>query len=138
GYVGEVSESELARNESTDIRSGDLVGKANLEKAWDRELRGQTGGQQVEVDALGRRVRVLEEVPDVAGDTLMLTLDRDLQETAERALGDHSGAVAALDPRNGDVLGLASRPAYDPHLFSRGIRHAQWRARGRGPVKPRT
>ncbi|HKA28615.1 MAG TPA: penicillin-binding transpeptidase domain-containing protein, partial [Candidatus Binatia bacterium] len=136
GYVGEISESELARNENTDIRGGDLVGKANLEKAWDRELRGQTGGQQVEVDALGRRVRVLEEVPDVAGDTLMLTLDRDLQETAERALGDHSGAVVALDPRNGDVLVLASRPAFDPNLFSRGIRHAEWRSLVQDPLKP--
>src|SRR5262249_9610099 len=136
GYVGEISESELARNENTDIRGGDLVGKANLEKAWDRELRGQTGGQQVEVDALGRRVRGLEEVPDVAGDPLMLTLDRDLQETAERALGDHSGAVVALDPRNGDVLVLASRPAYDPNLFSRGIRHAEWRSLVQDPLKP--
>src|SRR5262249_15070196 len=136
GYVGEVSESELARNDNGDIRGGDLVGKANLEKAWDRELRGQPGGQQVEVDALGRRVRVLEEVPDVAGDTLVLTLDRDLQEEAERALGDRSGAVVAPDPRPGDVLVLASRPAYDPNLFARGIRHAEWRALVQDPLKP--
>jgi penicillin-binding protein 2 len=136
GYVGEVSESELARNEDDDIRGGDVVGKANLERAWDHELRGRPGGQQVEVDALGRRVRVLEEVPDIAGDNLVLTLDRDLQEEAEEALGDRGGAVVALDPRNGDVLVLASRPAYDPNLFSRGIRHAEWRALVQDPLKP--
>src|SRR5262249_56257540 len=80
--------------------------------------------------------RVVEEVPDLAGDNLVLTLDRDLQEEAEQALGDRSGAVVALDPRNGDVLVLASRPAYDPNLFSRGIRHAEWRALVQDPMKP--
>jgi penicillin-binding protein 2 len=136
GYVGEVSENELARTTDPSIRPGDLVGKANLEKAWDGELRGEPGGQQVEVDALGRRVRVLKEVPDVPGDTLVLTLDRDLQEEAERALGDQTGAVVALDPRSGEVLVLASRPAYDPNLFARGIQPAEWRALVQNPLKP--
>ncbi len=136
GYVGEVSETELAKTTSASIRRGDLVGKTNLEKTWDAELRGQPGGQQVEVDALGRRVRVLEEVPDVPGDTLVLTLDRDLQEEAERALGDQTGAVVALDPRNGEVLALASRPAYDPNLFARGIQTGEWRALVEDPLKP--
>ena len=72
GYVGEVSESELGGRPAT-YRAGDLIGKAGLEKAWDDELRGVRGGQQVEVDALGRELRVLEEVPDVPGDTLVLT-----------------------------------------------------------------
>src|SRR4029077_2090804 len=128
GYVGEVSENELARTTNPEVRRGDLVGKMNLEKSWDEELRGKPGGQQVEVDALGRRVRVLEDVPDVPGDNLVLTIDLDLQQEAERALGDRSGAVVALDPRNGEVLVLASKPAYDPNLFARGIQPAEWRA----------
>jgi penicillin-binding protein 2 len=136
GYVGEVSETELSKTTDPSIQRGDLVGKVNLEKAWDAELRGQPGGQQVEVDALGRRVRVLEEVSDVPGDTLVLTLDRDLQEEAERALGDRTGAVVALDPRNGEVLALASRPAYDPNLFARGIQTGEWRALVEDPLKP--
>src|SRR6185436_10535257 len=101
GYVGEVSERELEGMGSPDLRAGDVVGKASLEKAWDAELRGTPGGQQVEVDALGRRMRVLQEEPDLPGDTLTLTLDRELQEVAEQALGDHEGALVALDPRNG-------------------------------------
>ncbi|HKA28771.1 MAG TPA: penicillin-binding protein 2 [Candidatus Binatia bacterium] len=136
GYVGEVSESELAKATDPDLRRGDLVGKMNLERSWDAELRGKPGGQQVEVDALGRRVRVLEEVPDVPGDNLVLTIDLDLQQEAERALGDRSGAVVALDPRNGEVLVLASSPAYDPNLFARGIQPAEWRALMQNPLKP--
>src|SRR5262249_59267855 len=67
---------------------------------------------------------------------LVRTVGGDLQEEAEQALGDRSGAVVALDPRNGDVLVLASRPAYDPNLFSRGIRHAEWRSLVQDPLKP--
>ncbi len=136
GYVGEVSETELAKATDPSIQRGDLVGKVNLEKAWDAALRGQPGGQQVEVDALGRRVRVLEEVPDIPGDTLVLTLDRDLQEAVERALGERTGAVVALDPRSGEVLALASHPAYDPNLFARGIQRGEWRTLVQDPLKP--
>jgi penicillin-binding protein 2 len=125
GYVGEASDRELADDPSR--RLGDIIGKGGLERVWDDELRGTAGGQQVEVDALGRRVRVLEEVPDVPGDTLVLTIDRDLQEFAEQAMGDHRGALVALDPRNGEILAMVSKPAYDPNLFARGIRTAEWR-----------
>ncbi len=126
GYVGEVSESEL-KNGTSPYRSGDLVGKASLEKAWDDDLRGTPGGQQVEVDALGRRMRVLQEVPDVPGSTLTLTLDRDLQEEAERALGDADGSIVALDPRNGEILVMVSHPSFDPNVFARGVRRDEWR-----------
>src|SRR5262249_7703079 len=136
GYVGEVSESELEKATDPDLRRGDLVGKMNLERSWDAELRGKPGGQQVEVDALGRRVRVLAGGPDVRGGDLVLTIDLDLQQEAERALGDRSGAVVALDPRNGEVLVLASSPAYDPNLFARGIQPAEWRALMQNPLKP--
>jgi penicillin-binding protein 2 len=86
------------------------------------------GGQQVEVDALGRRMRVLDEVADLPGATLTLTIDRDLQQTADRALGSSDGAIVALDPRNGEILAMVSHPAYDPNVFARGIRRAEWRA----------
>jgi penicillin-binding protein 2 len=137
GYVGEVSERELAGvPEDSPIRPGDVVGKASLEKVWDADLRGTPGGQQVEVDALSRRVRVLQEVPDVPGDTLTLSLDRELQDVAEHALGDHNGALVALDPRNGEVLAMVSHPAYDPNVFARGIRRDEWRALVEDPLRP--
>jgi penicillin-binding protein 2 len=127
GYVGQVSESELA-NGASGYRSGDLLGKAGLEKAWDTELRGVPGGEQVEVDALGRRMRQLEQVADLPGATLTLTVDRDLQQAADRALGASDGSIVALDPRNGELLAMVSHPAYDPNVFARGIRRAEWRA----------
>ncbi|HYR96587.1 MAG TPA: penicillin-binding protein 2 [Candidatus Binatus sp.] len=127
GYVGQVNESELADGASG-YRPGDLLGKAGLEKAWDAELRGVPGGEQVEVDALGRRMRQLEQVADLPGATLTLTLDRDLQEAADRALGAADGSIVALDPRNGEVLAMVSHPAYDPNVFARGIRRAEWRS----------
>ncbi|MCW5891274.1 MAG: penicillin-binding protein 2 [bacterium] len=135
GYVGEASERDLAESTSA-LRPGDIVGKANLERAWDAQLRGVPGGQQVEVDALGRRVQVLHEEPDVPGNTLTLTLDRELQEVAENALGDRAGAVVAIDPRDGEILVLASKPAYDPNVFARGILHSEWRALTQDPLRP--
>jgi penicillin-binding protein 2 len=136
GYVGEANDRELA--EDPRRRPGDLMGKGGLERIWDDELRGTAGGQQVEVDALGRRVRVLSEVPDVSGDTLVLTLDRDLQTLAERAMGEQRGAIVALDPRNGDILAMVSKPDYDPNLFARGIRSGEWRELTTDPWNPLT
>jgi penicillin-binding protein 2 len=136
GYVGEVSQRELERAADTGYRSGDLVGKAGLERAFDDALRGESGGEQVEVDALGRRVRVLDHVGDVPGHTITLTLDRNLQEVAERALGDSDGAIVALDPRNGEVLVMVSKPAFDPNIFARGIRREEWRGLMQDPKHP--
>jgi len=136
GYVGEVSEKELVGVDQSAVRQGDVVGKASLEKAWDVELRGLAGEQQVEVDALGRRMRVLDETPDVPGDTLTLTIDRELQEVAERALGDRNGSIVALDPRNGEVLAMVSHPSYDPNIFARGLRPEESKALMQDAGKP--
>jgi len=125
GYVGEVTQDELDRDRH--YRSGDVIGKAGLEKAWEPYLRGVHGGQQVEVDALGRELRVLDEEEALPGDTLVLSIDFDLQEAAEAALGDEAGAIVALDPRNGDVLAMVSRPAFDPNEFTGGIKPELWR-----------
>lgn len=126
GYVGEVSQQELAARRG--YHMGDLIGKAGAERYWEDYLRGIDGGQQVEVDAVGRKLRVLSEVEETPGNTLVLTIDRDLQLAAERAMGERDGAIVALDPRNGEVLAMVSRPAFDPNVFARGIRGAEWRA----------
>jgi penicillin-binding protein 2 len=136
GYVGEVSEKELQGVDTEGVRQGDVVGKASLERAWDAALRGLAGRQQVEVDALGRRVRVLDETSDVPGDTLTLTIDRSLQQAAEDALGGRNGAIVALDPRNGEILAMVSHPSYDPNVFARGLRPGEMRALMNDPGKP--
>jgi penicillin-binding protein 2 len=134
GYVGEVNQDEMQSRSGYHL--GDLIGKAGVERYWEDYLRGVDGGQQVEVDALGRKLRVLSEVPETPGHNLVLTIDRQLQLAAERALEKREGAVVAIDPRNGDVLAIASRPAYDPNIFARGIRREEWRGLTEDPLHP--
>jgi penicillin-binding protein 2 len=137
GYVGEVSEREL-ETDRRGLRPGDVVGKTGLERIWDDELRGIAGGQQVEVDALGRRVRIIEEVPDVPGDTLVLTIDLALQEAASQALGERPGVLVAIDPRSGAIRAMVSKPGYDPNLFAGGISQRDWRGLMDDPWHPLT
>jgi penicillin-binding protein 2 len=134
GYVGEVTQEELDRQPR--YRSGDVVGKAGLEKAFEQYLRGMHGGQQVEVDALGRELRVIDEEEAIPGHTLVLSIDLDLQQAAEAALGEEAGAIVALDPRNGDVLAMVSRPAFDPNEFTGGIKPELWRELTAHPRHP--
>jgi penicillin-binding protein 2 len=134
GYVGEATQAELERDHA--YRSGDVIGKAGLERAWESELRGVNGGQQVEVDALGRELRVLDEEEAIPGHTLVLSIDLDLQQAAEQALGDEAGAIVALDPRNGDVLAMVSRPAFDPNEFTGGIKAQRWHELMHHPRRP--
>jgi penicillin-binding protein 2 len=124
GYVGEVTTRDLTR--LANYRMGDDIGKFGLERGWERYLRGAAGGEEIEVDAIGRRLRVLREIPDTPGDSVVLTIDLDLQQAAEQALGDRAGAVVALDPNTGYILAMVSHPAFDPNLFATGITPAGW------------
>jgi penicillin-binding protein 2 len=124
GYVGEVSQSDLASRSG--YRMGDLIGKFGAEKAFESVLRGLPGGQQIEVDALGRKLRVLSRAPETQGNSIVLTIDRRLQQFAESLLADREGAIAVLDPNDGSILALASNPAFDPNVFARGIDAREW------------
>ncbi len=125
GYLGEITEDELRSRSG--YRAGGLIGKAGVERVYDNLLRGTDGRQRVEVDAAGRPVRILSREAARPGQSLVLNLDADLQTVAETALGDRTGVVVAMDPRNGEVLVLASHPTYDPNQFAGGISPANWR-----------
>lgn len=127
GYTGEMSDRELAKKRDQGYRLGDVIGQMGIESAFEKQLRGEWGGQQVEVDGAGRIVRLLGEKQSKAGQNVYLTLDLDVQKAAEKALGTRQGAIVALDPRNGAVLALVSRPAFNPNIFSKRIAPAQWR-----------
>ncbi|HEY9909258.1 MAG TPA: penicillin-binding protein 2, partial [Thermosynechococcaceae cyanobacterium] len=129
GYTGELNDEQLDRykEKSKDYRLGDVVGQMGVEAAYEDSLRGEWGGQQVEVDGTGQVVRVLGRKQTQTGKDVTLTLDVDLQKAAEAALGDRQGAIVAIDPRNGAVLAMVSRPAFDPNLFSTRITEAQWK-----------
>lgn len=127
GYLGEVSPEELEVLRPRGYRPGDLVGKAGVERTYDAFLRGDDGEQVVEVDAAGRPLRVLREQAAQPGNTLVLSLDWELQQEAERQLAGRPGAVVAMDPRTGEVLAMASSPSFDPNLFAAGISERDWR-----------
>jgi len=126
GYTGEIDEAALDRVRDRGYRLGDVVGQMGVELAFEEQLRGEWGGRQVEVDNRGQVIRVLGEKPARGGNDVTLTLDLELQKAAEAALGNLKGAIVAIDPRNGAVLALVSRPAFDPNLFSTRISSEDW------------
>lgn len=133
GYVGAISESDLEHIDRAAYSGTALIGKLGVESAYETQLHGGNGYREVLVNALGRSVQGQGELaPDLrthapaAGKDLVLSLDVNVQRVAEQALGDHRGAVVALNPNNGDVLALASMPEFDPSLFARGITRAEY------------
>jgi penicillin-binding protein 2 len=136
GYLGEIGSNQLKVLKDQGYSIGDEIGQYGLERHWEEVLRGQSGGQQVEVDALGRRVRVLHEVPDVPGYTVHLTLDQQLQEAAFEALDGKEGTIVALDIHSGAILTMVSTPAFDPNVFARGIKTEEWRGLIKDRLRP--
>jgi penicillin-binding protein 2 len=128
GYVGEVTEAELATPDFIDFKSGDQVGKTGLEREYNNVLVGKDGFKRVVVNSFGREMGKLSEEPYIAGNDLVTTIDLDLQRAAEEAVGDQMGAVVALDPRSGEILAFVSKPAYDPNLFATRISAADYRS----------
>jgi penicillin-binding protein 2 len=126
GYVGEISESQLKDPEFSDLQQGRIIGQYGVERTFDEYLRGETGEEVIEVDALGYPKQSLSVQRPLAGDDLYLTLDIRLQRLAEDLLGEEAGAIVALDPWNGDVLALASKPGFNPNDVSGGISAKDW------------
>ena len=136
GYVGRISAAELKARSDLGYRIGDYIGKMGIEKELDAELKGRDGFQQMEVDSLGRGLKVLSSIEPVPGHDVTLTLDLGLQLAAEEALAGVAGAVVALDPRDGAILAAVSSPAIDPNAFSHGFSRGEWDAITRDPRHP--
>ncbi len=128
GYVGRISEKELHEIDTSNYSGTSHIGKIGVEKSYEDALHGQVGLQQVEVNALGRSIRILESQPPQPGRDLHLSIDAGLQATAMEAFGEENGAAVAIDPRNGDVLALVSKPGFDPNLFVEGISPGDYNA----------
>ncbi|MEQ8514288.1 MAG: penicillin-binding protein 2, partial [Chromatocurvus sp.] len=121
GYVGRINESELETLDTSDYRGTFHIGKVGVERYYEDQLHGEVGYQNVETNAHGRVLRVLERFAPVPGNDIVLNLDIDLQRTAMQALGDQRGALVAINPATGGVLVMASTPSYDGNLFVNGI-----------------
>jgi penicillin-binding protein 2 len=138
GYMGEISEKELASDEYPDATSGDYVGKFGVEERWQKELSGEKGGKNVEVDATGRKWQELSKELPVSGQNITLTIDKKLQAAAENMLTDKTGAIVAMDPATGEILAMASSPTFDPNAFITGIDKTEWKALTAGKNSPLT
>jgi penicillin-binding protein 2 len=126
GYLGEISEQQLDSGIYAENALGDFIGKYGIEGVWQSQLNGVRGGLQVEVDAAGRKLRVLSKQDPIPGQNISLTIDKDLQALAEDQLEGKKGAIVAMNPNNGEILAMASSPAFDPNLFIGGIGKPAW------------
>jgi penicillin-binding protein 2 len=136
GYLGEIGEAQLQRSKNEGYQLGDLIGQYGLEHTYEAVLRGRHGVRQVEVDALGREMQLIAARPQKPGTNLVLTLDLYLQQLAEQLLEEHAGAIVALDPRNGQILALASSPTFDPNAFATHLSKTEWTALTTHPRRP--
>jgi penicillin-binding protein 2 len=133
GYVREVSEEQMKQGR---YRRGDLIGQSGLERLLDDYLRGTDGGERIEVDALGRPIQVMQrEEPDPGGQ-VVTSIDRRIQEAAERAMEGHAGAVIVMDPRNGDVLAMTSSPSFALDRLAGNLDREDWRRLVSDPKTP--
>ncbi len=126
GYIGEINEDELARLRDSNHDEGDLIGKMGVERTYDRALKGEDGGVEVEVDASGIQRRTLAYREPVQGQTLKLSIDWKLQKLAEDLMGSQVGSIVVSNPQTGEVLALVSRPNFDPNEFVSGISYKDW------------
>ncbi|MGQ2978846.1 MAG: penicillin-binding protein 2, partial [Polaromonas sp.] len=140
GYIGRINQAEKERIEDNDeegnYRGTDYIGKLGVEQSFEQQLHGNTGVEQVETSAGGRAVRKLTSSPATPGDTVMLSIDIQLQKLVEDLFGERRGALVALDPRNGEVLAFVSKPTFDPNLFVDGIDSESWQALNESINKP--
>ena len=136
GYTGEISREELDKDESETYTSGDLIGKSGIEKYLDTYLRGVSGIEQIEVNALGKETKVLGRDDPEPGHNVVLTIDALLQKVAWDALAGRPGAVVVMSPRDGSVLAMVSSPSFNSTLFSGGISKQDWKKLSDDPLHP--
>ena len=140
GYIGRINQREKERIEDSDdaanYRGTDYIGKLGVEQSYEEQLHGQTGFELLETSAGGYAVRRLETNPATPGDTVILSVDIKLQKLVEDLYGDRRGALVAIDPQNGEVLALVSKPTFDPNLFVDGIDQENWQQLNESINKP--
>jgi penicillin-binding protein 2 len=136
GYVGRINEDELKSIDAAAYQGTNHIGKIGLEKSYEQVLYGKAGYEEIETNAQGRLIHTLGNVPPKPGADLHLSLDVDLQRIAYDGLGEHNGAVVALEPSTGDVLVFVSKPGYDPNPFVYGIAKKKYNELQTSPDRP--
>ena len=128
GYLGKLTPAQVKDPAYRDVPPDTFIGQWGVEKYFDHTLRGVPGKRIIEVNALGREVRLLQEKPPVKGQDIRLSIDINLQREAEKAFGEKAGSLVAIQPDTGEILGMVSKPSFDPNLFTKGISSEKWLA----------
>lgn len=136
GYVANISEKDLLKLNESEYSGSTHIGKTGLEQSYEDELRGKVGVQQVEVNAAGRPIRVLNKTPPRGGRSLYLNLDAHIQEIATSAFGEYNGSAVAIEVATGGIVAMVSKPGFDPNLFVDGIAQETYKALLNSPDKP--
>lgn len=136
GYLGMMGPEKAEILKKSDVPPDAFVGKWGVEAFFDERLRGKSGKRYIEVDALGRQLKIIREDPPQKGEDITLSLDINLQEEIEKSFKHRTGAAVVFDPNNGEILSLVSLPSFDPNLFSRGISAIDWIAINKNPEHP--
>ncbi|HXX82312.1 MAG TPA: penicillin-binding protein 2, partial [Thermodesulfovibrionales bacterium] len=126
GYLGKPNEFQYSSPDFRDVPSNAFIGQWGVEKLYDRQLRGTSGERIIEMDALGRELRLIRETSPIRGDDVKLAMDIKLQKEAEESFEEKTGALVAMKPDTGEILAMVSKPSFDPNLFARGIKQRQW------------
>jgi penicillin-binding protein 2 len=136
GYLGKITTSQLNNPDLRHFPPDALIGQWGVEALFDNQLRGIPGERIIEVDALGRELRMIQERPPVKGNDINLSIDINIQKAVEDAFGDKAGALVAIKPDSGEILALESLPSFDPNIFSMGIAHNEWKSLMEDKKKP--
>jgi len=136
GYLGEIGAAKLKDKKYSDFKPGDFIGKFGVEKKYEDFLRGKRGGRQIEVNAKGQMIKVLNTVKAKLGDNLYLTINLPLQLKAEELLKNKAGAIVAINPNTGEILAIASSPAFNQNDFVKSMSHHKWRSLIENKLKP--
>ncbi|MCX8026269.1 MAG: penicillin-binding protein 2 [Thermodesulfovibrionales bacterium] len=134
GYLGKIKQSQIS--DLKDFPADALIGQWGAEAVYDKELRGTPGGKVVEIDAIGRELRLISENQPVKGKDIYLSIDIRLHKAIHEAFGNKAGAVVAFKVDTGEILALESLPSFDPNLFAKGISNADWQSLINDPKKP--
>ena len=128
GYLGKLTPAQFENPDYRNFPPDALIGQWGVEAVYDKELRGTPGERIIEVDALGRELRLIQQRPSVKGNDITLSIDIDIQKAVDEEFKDKAGSLVAIKPDTGEILALESLPSFDPNVFSRGIQYQDWAA----------
>jgi penicillin-binding protein 2 len=136
GYLGKITTYQLNNPDLRHFPPDALIGQWGVEALFDNQLRGVPGERIIEVDALGRELRMIQGSPPVKGNDITLSIDINIHKAVEDAFGDKAGALVAIKPDSGEILALESLPSFDPNIFSIGIAYNDWKSLMEDKKKP--